>query len=140
VIVAPPDDAEAFWAQVPGAGRLPASSGGGGYYAYPCASPPQLAFVFPLAGGGSAGSAKPAVWRVAPQDMNLGRVSTGSTLCVGAVTGVDVGLGDATWILGDSFLKVLLFLSSSLFGGRSAKDGADFGGWGDGRTCTACLT
>jgi len=48
--------------------------------------------------------------------MNLGRVSSHSQYCVGAVAGVDVGLGDSTWILGCSFLKVSLsFLSFSSF-------------------------
>lgn len=54
------------------------------------------------------------MWKVSSQDMNLGLVSAGSTSCVGAITGVDVGLGDASWILGDAFLKVRRTLTSPM--------------------------
>ena len=36
---------------------------------------------------------------------NLGSTAPGSGKCVGAILGVDVGLGNNTWILGDSFMQ-----------------------------------
>lgn len=36
---------------------------------------------------------------------NLGRVSSGSQYCVGALAGQDLGLGSNVWLLGDSFMK-----------------------------------
>lgn len=77
VIIAPPKDAEAFWAQVPGSAPYPPAPA---YYTYPCASPPEVAFSF-----GSSSTA----WSISPSDMNLGRVSAGSDTCVGALVGQD---------------------------------------------------
>lgn len=62
----------------------------------PCSQIPKLSFSFDNG----------RKWAVRPVDMNLGRVSSHSQYCVGAVAGVDIGLGDSTWILGCSFLKV----------------------------------
>ncbi|KAL7007045.1 hypothetical protein EMMF5_003271 [Cystobasidiomycetes sp. EMM_F5] len=87
VIVAPPDQAKAFWAQVPGAEPY-----GNGYYTFPCDSVPKVSFSF----GGKQ-------WSVSSDNINLGRTFAGSNECIGAVVGMDVGI-DA-WILGDSFLK-----------------------------------
>lgn len=65
-------------------------------FVQPCGNIPKLSFSFDNG----------RKWAVRPIDMNLGRVSSHSRLCVGAVAGVDIGLGDSTWILGCSFLKV----------------------------------
>ncbi|GAA5896408.1 uncharacterized protein JCM6883_006893 [Sporobolomyces salmoneus] len=92
LIIAPPGDADRFWSQVPGASRWDQAEG---YYTFPCSNIPKLSFSFDNG----------RKWAVRPIDMNLGRVSSHSRLCVGAVAGVDIGLGDATWILGCSFLK-----------------------------------
>ncbi|CEQ38877.1 SPOSA6832_00367, partial [Sporobolomyces salmonicolor] len=92
LIIAPPGDADAFWAQVPGATKWDQSDG---YYIYPCAKTPQVSFNFD---GGKK-------WTVRAVDMNLGKTSSHSQKCVGAIAGVDVGLGPSTWILGCSFLK-----------------------------------
>ncbi|GAA5846912.1 hypothetical protein JCM5353_006015 [Sporobolomyces roseus] len=92
LIIAPPGDADKFWAQVPGASRWDRADG---YYTFPCSQIPKLSFSFDNG----------RKWAVRPIDMNLGRVSSHSQYCVGAVAGVDVGLGDSTWILGCSFLK-----------------------------------
>lgn len=131
-IVAPPRDAAAFWAKVPGSSAMKNTNG---YYSYvrggsglhrtvthadihvlvgppssalrcaynhldlsqPCASTPSLSFTFMPNG---------RAWSVSAADMNLGRVSSTSKSCVGAVVGLDVGLGGSTWILGDTFMKV----------------------------------
>jgi cathepsin D len=36
---------------------------------------------------------------------NLGATEDGSSDCVGALAGQDLGLGDNVWLLGDSFMK-----------------------------------
>ncbi|BGP29181.1 hypothetical protein JCM10296v2_000919 [Rhodotorula toruloides] len=89
LIVIPTAAAQSFWAAVPNSAPY---SGGGGYYTFPCASPPSITFSF----GGST-----KAWPL--QYLNLGRVSSGSTLCVGSIVGQDVGIN--AWIVGDSFLK-----------------------------------
>ena len=40
-----------------------------------------------------------------PSSFNLGKVSSGSQYCVGALAGQDLGLGSNVWLLGDSFMK-----------------------------------
>ncbi|GAA5913078.1 hypothetical protein JCM5296_001672 [Sporobolomyces johnsonii] len=90
VIVAPTSAAEAFWAAVPNSGVY-----GSGYYTYECASPPSISFSF--------GSSYAEQWAVAGDSLNLGRVSSGSDRCVGAIVGADIGIN--AWILGASFLE-----------------------------------
>ncbi|KAM0787934.1 hypothetical protein ACM66B_006139 [Microbotryomycetes sp. NB124-2] len=90
VIVAPSLAAKRFWAQVPNSAVY-----GQGYYTYECKSPPSISFSF-----GGANSKK---WSISGQDLNLGKVSSGSSRCVGAVVGADVGVN--AWILGDTFFK-----------------------------------
>ncbi|KAK4051309.1 hypothetical protein OIO90_004790 [Microbotryomycetes sp. JL221] len=89
VIVAPSLAAQAFWAKVPNS-----SVYGQGYYTYECNNPPAISFSF----GGSDKK-----WTVSGQDLNLGKVASGSPRCVGAVVGADVGVN--AWILGDTFFK-----------------------------------
>ncbi|BGO92388.1 hypothetical protein NBRC10512_005073 [Rhodotorula toruloides] len=90
VIVAPTQAAAAFWAAVPGSGTY-----GSGYYTYPCATPPDVSFSF--------GPSFAEQWAVSSESLNLGRVSSGSDRCVGAVVGADIGIN--AWILGDAFLE-----------------------------------
>ncbi|BGP12459.1 1,3-beta-glucanosyltransferase pga5 [Rhodosporidiobolus nylandii] len=92
IIVTSEAEAAAFWSQVPGAAAYDEAKG---YYTYPCARPPTLAFSF----------SNGREWPVRAVDFNLGRVSYHSQQCVGAVAGIDVGLGQSTWILGGTFLK-----------------------------------
>lgn len=89
LIVAPTAGAKAFWAAVPGA-----TAYGGGYYAYDCASPPAVSMSF---GGASK------QWVINQTAFNLGRVSSGSSRCVGAIVGADLGLN--AWIVGDTFFE-----------------------------------
>ena len=88
---APTAAAKQFWAAVPNS----ATYGSGGYWTYPCASPPTISFSF--------GGAFAEQWAVSSSALNLGRVSSGSDRCVGAVVGADIGIN--AWILGDSFLQ-----------------------------------
>ncbi|CEQ41966.1 SPOSA6832_03720, partial [Sporobolomyces salmonicolor] len=90
LVQAPTSAAEAFWAAVPNSGVY-----GSGYYTYECASPPSISFSF--------GSSNAEQWAVAGDSLNLGRVSSGSDRCVGAIVGADIGIN--AWILGDSFLE-----------------------------------
>lgn len=76
VVVAPPKDAKAFWAQVPGAGVY-----GQGYYTYPCNSPPSVSFNF----GGQD-------WKMSESSFDLGKLSASSNRCVGSIVGQDVGM------------------------------------------------
>lgn len=88
---APTASAQQFWASVPNA----APYGSGGYWTYLCATPPNIAFAF--------GTGFGELWTVSPQAFNLGRISTGSDRCVGAVVGADIGIN--AWVLGDTFLQ-----------------------------------
>ena len=36
---------------------------------------------------------------------NLGETESGSSQCIGALVGQDLGLGDNVWLLGDAFMK-----------------------------------
>ncbi|ORY89618.1 aspartic peptidase domain-containing protein [Leucosporidium creatinivorum] len=89
VIVAPTASAKKFWAAVPDSGVY-----GSGYYTYPCDQPPILSFSFGLTD---------EKWEISSDSLNLGKVSSGSSRCVGAIVGADIGVN--AWILGDAFLE-----------------------------------
>ncbi|EKM50295.1 uncharacterized protein PHACADRAFT_264907 [Phanerochaete carnosa HHB-10118-sp] len=91
IMYGPPSAVEAFYAAVSG-GKLYDSEHG--YYSYPCNSPPTVGFSW-------AGK----TWDVTSANFNLGETESGSSECVGALAGQDVGLGDNVWLLGDSFMK-----------------------------------
>ena len=40
-----------------------------------------------------------------PVSFSLGETLSGSSKCVGALAGQDLGLGSNVWLLGDSFMK-----------------------------------
>ncbi|GAA6020181.1 hypothetical protein JCM10207_004359, partial [Rhodosporidiobolus poonsookiae] len=92
LIIASVPEAADFWSKVPGAAPYDEAEG---YYTFPCSRPPAVSFTFD----------KGKRWPVRAVDMNLGRVSYKAKLCVGAIAGVDVGLGQNTWILGGTFMK-----------------------------------
>lgn len=64
-----------------------------GYYEFPCNNVPKVSFKW----GGKA-------WAISESSFNLGLVSTGSSMCVGAIAAQDLSLGDDVWLLGDSFM------------------------------------
>ncbi|KAK4705571.1 hypothetical protein P7C70_g634, partial [Phenoliferia sp. Uapishka_3] len=89
VIVAPTASAATFWASVPDSAVY-----GSGYYTFPCSATLSISFSF----GGSS-----TQWAMSAANLNLGKVSSTSTRCVGSIVGADVGLDG--WILGDAFMK-----------------------------------
>ncbi|KAF7373521.1 Acid protease [Mycena sanguinolenta] len=91
LIYGPPTDVAALWAQVPGSALYDSTNG---YYSFPCATPPQISFNW----GGKD-------WAISAANINLGTTTAGSSQCVGAIVGHDIGLGAGVWLLGDSFMK-----------------------------------
>jgi hypothetical protein len=47
-------------------------------------------------------------WAISSEDMNLGPVQKGSSMCIGAIfdlsLGADTGTGGPSWVIGDTFL------------------------------------
>ncbi|KAF7373560.1 Acid protease [Mycena sanguinolenta] len=87
----PPAAVKKIYAAVKGAKVFDAEDG---YYSFPCATPPEIAFNW----GGKD-------WVISAANINLGQTAEGSSSCVGALAGVDIGLGSNVWLLGDSFMK-----------------------------------
>ncbi|KAJ6562303.1 acid protease [Mycena capillaripes] len=92
LIYGPPAAVAKVWAKVPGSAVFDADEG---LYSFPCATPPRIVFNW----GGSD-------WAISAANLNLGLTKKGSTKCVGAIVGQDLGLNDdQLWVLGDSFMK-----------------------------------
>ncbi|KAI0662190.1 acid protease [Cubamyces menziesii] len=91
IITAPPAAAAAFWGSVEGAKVFDKDEG---LWSVPCDSFPEVAFSW----GGKT-------WTISPEDFNAGQTEEGSKDCVGALAGSDLGLGNSTWLLGDTFMK-----------------------------------
>ncbi|TBU62201.1 acid protease [Dichomitus squalens] len=89
IITAPTAAADALWQSVQGAQAFEQ-----GMYTFPCDSAPEVAFSW----GGKS-------WSISANDINLGQVEEGSSDCVGAIAGGDLGFGDDVWLLGDTFMK-----------------------------------
>jgi cathepsin D len=88
----------AIYAQIPGS--QPLTGNLVGFYGFPCTANVSLTFAF----GGKS-------WPINPQDMNLGRVSTGSNICAGGIfdltagSNIGTGGGNPNWVVGATFLK-----------------------------------
>ncbi|KAF8621751.1 hypothetical protein AX15_007544 [Amanita polypyramis BW_CC] len=93
IMVGPPDAVGTVYDAVPDSESIDQLNG---FYAFPCDSVPKVSF-----GWGRNGSE----WVVSTENFNLGKISNTSSMCVGALAGVDLGLGSNVWLLGDSFLK-----------------------------------
>ncbi|KAL0063386.1 hypothetical protein AAF712_009695 [Marasmius tenuissimus] len=91
LMYAPPAVAKTFYGKIQGSKVFDASQG---LYSFPCASVPEVAFNW----GGKT-------WAVSPENFNLGQTEQGSSDCVGALVGGDLGLGSDVWLLGDAFMK-----------------------------------
>ncbi|KAJ7916770.1 aspartyl protease [Mycena leptocephala] len=93
----PTDDVSAIWAAVPGASAV-REQGGEGFFQFPCSTSVSMTMSF----GGQA-------WAISSEDMNLGPVQQGSSMCIGAIfdlsLGADTGTGGPSWVIGDTFLK-----------------------------------
>ncbi|KAJ7854996.1 hypothetical protein B0H14DRAFT_2579590 [Mycena olivaceomarginata] len=87
----PPDVVAQAYGQVPG---LAVFHSQGGLYSFPWDTPPKIAFNW----GGND-------WVISAANINLGLAEEGSSQCVGALAGQDIGLGSNVWLLGDSFMK-----------------------------------
>ncbi|KZT29099.1 acid protease [Neolentinus lepideus HHB14362 ss-1] len=94
LIGGPSDAVQAVWAAVPGSQAL--SGEYSGFYSFPCNTNVEVSISF---GGNS--------WPISPADMNLGAIN-GNT-CLGGIfdltEGADVGSGNPSWVVGDTFLK-----------------------------------
>ncbi|KAJ7097598.1 aspartic peptidase domain-containing protein [Mycena epipterygia] len=91
----PTDGVNAIWAAVPGASAI---RGQQGFFQFPCTTSVSVTLSF----GGQA-------WPISTQDINLGPVEQGSSMCVGAIfdlsLGTNAGSGNPSWVVGDTFLK-----------------------------------
>ncbi|KAF9808862.1 hypothetical protein IEO21_07727 [Rhodonia placenta] len=83
----PPDAVAQFYSGIDGAQSL-----GDGSYGIPCDSFPTVAFSW----GGNT-------FTISSDAFNLGNVGNG--LCVAALGGKDLGLGDNVWLLGDTLMQ-----------------------------------
>ncbi|KAJ6545880.1 aspartyl protease [Mycena vulgaris] len=88
-ITGPSADVAAIWSQVPGSSAINDSSG---FYQYPCTTSVNITVSF----GGR-------MWPILPEDMNLGTVSSGSTLCRGAIYALP--FSGAGWLFGDTWMR-----------------------------------
>jgi len=97
LIGGPTQDVAAIYAAVPGAAPIDTESG---FYSFPCNTKVEISLSF----GGK-------LWPINSADMNLGRVSTGSTQCVGGIFDLSLGSnivsggGNPNWVVGATFLK-----------------------------------
>ncbi|KAJ7752532.1 acid protease [Mycena olivaceomarginata] len=87
----PAADVKKIFAKVAGSKVYDSTNG---YYSYPCATPPTIAFSW---GGAS--------WAISADNLNLGQTETGSKDCVASLAAQDLGLGDGVFLLGDAFMK-----------------------------------
>lgn len=89
---------QAIYAQIPGSQQL--SGNLAGFYGFPCETNVSVNFSF----GGKS-------WPISPDDMNVGRVSSGSDICAGGIfdltagSSIPTGGGNPDWVVGDAFLK-----------------------------------
>ena len=93
LIGGPPDAVRAIYSSIPGA--RPAQVGEG-YFAFPCHTRFSIKFNF----GGHD-------YEIDRENINLGRMSSGSDMCVGAIFAQQTGPHMPGWIVGDSFLKTV---------------------------------
>ncbi|KAF7324503.1 Acid protease [Mycena kentingensis (nom. inval.)] len=91
LVYGPPDAVKAVFDAVDGAKLFDEENG---FYSYPCDAPPEIAFSW----GGKS-------WAVSADNLNLGTTEEGSSDCVASIAGLDLGLGDGVWLLGDAFMK-----------------------------------
>ncbi|KAJ3859585.1 acid protease [Lentinula novae-zelandiae] len=91
IMYGPPSAVKEFYAQVSGSKLYDSANG---FYSFPCESAPEVSFSW---GGDS--------FTVSADNFNLGTTSSGASTCVGALAAEDLGLGDNTWLLGDSWMK-----------------------------------
>ncbi|KAJ7220700.1 aspartic peptidase domain-containing protein [Mycena pura] len=94
----PSADVAAIWAAVPGSGPITDAELPQGYFQFPCSTSVSVTFSF----GGQD-------WAIDSDDINLGQIEEGGTMCAGAIfdltLGANTGTGGPSWVIGDTFLK-----------------------------------
>ncbi|RPD62876.1 protease [Lentinus tigrinus ALCF2SS1-6] len=88
---AEPRVVDEFYSHINGSYQYPQL---GGYWAFPCDATPELSFNW----GGKD-------WKIDPSSFNLGGTGFNPDKCVGALVGINLGMGDDVWLLGDTFMK-----------------------------------
>jgi cathepsin D len=89
---------DAIYAAVPGAKALTGQLEG--FYGFPCTTDVSVTISF----GGK-------VWPISTADMNVGRATLSSTVCVGGIfdlnggSTIEAGNGNPSWVVGGTFLK-----------------------------------
>jgi len=96
LIYVPTAIADNFYAQIPGAGR--ADQFGQGFYQFPCKPSSGSSYALSISFNGKS-------FGIAFADFNLGKTSSGSSMCVGGVLAMSDGFPDNLAIVGDAFLK-----------------------------------
>ncbi|KAJ3877629.1 putative aspartic protease [Lentinula edodes] len=91
IMYGPPAAVKKFYAKISGSQLYDATNG---LYSFPCSTSSSISFSW----GGKS-------FAISSKNFNLGQTGTGSAQCVGALAGLDLGLGSSTWLLGDSFMK-----------------------------------
>ncbi|KAL1716894.1 aspartic peptidase domain-containing protein, partial [Schizophyllum commune] len=91
IMYGPPEVVKQVYSSIEGSTTYDEANG---MYTFPCDSAPTVAFNW----GGKD-------WEVTAENFNLGKTEQGSSDCVGALAGQDLGLGDNTWLIGDAFMK-----------------------------------
>jgi len=132
IMYGPPADVATFYNYVPGSALYDSTYG---YYSFPCSSVPSVVFSWGPGGrnwtisaakyvpsGTSSSEVLSRCLSYFFRSFNFGETTAGSGRCVGALAGVDLGLGTGVWFLGDaqvfcSAYRALsyLTLSPSLF-------------------------
>jgi len=91
IMYGPPAAVKTFYSKISGSKVYDSTNG---YYSFPCSSVPSVSFSW----GGKS-------WAISAANFNLGQTTSGSSQCIGALAGQDLGLGSNVWLLGDSFMK-----------------------------------
>ncbi|KAL7408890.1 aspartic peptidase domain-containing protein [Mrakia frigida] len=124
LISVPTATAASIFAAIDGSEAVTAS-GYSGYYQYPCSSTPSVAINF----GGIS-------YTISSTDFNIGRLTSGSSMCLGGIYGND--LGDASsisWIVGSTFLKNVYSIYK--YSGTTTGSQVGFAALADGSTVTS---
>ncbi|KAF8823970.1 hypothetical protein HHX47_DHR9000475 [Lentinula edodes] len=91
IMYGPPDMVKDIYSKVEGAEVFDSSEG---FYSFPCDKVPEISFSW----GGEN-------FAISSENFNLGTTSPNASTCAGALAAKDLGLGNTTLLLGDSWMK-----------------------------------
>ncbi|KAJ3876530.1 acid protease [Lentinula edodes] len=91
IMYGPPDMVKEIYSKVEGAEVFDSSEG---FYSFPCNKVPEISF--------SWGGEK---FAISSENFNLGTTAPNASTCAGALAAKDLGLGNTTLLLGDSWMK-----------------------------------